>query len=158
MHQQDIATHGLPSVYAYLIIFAFILVSAAMVYAHKSKWAKLATPFKTDKRLPADPDKRYKTIRINRRIFRHLVCIPTQTGLYLSHWGLIPELLVRDRVLVPWLTCSDLIPRSRTVLGITVTEYFIDIRTPAGIVELMITKNIVEQIIQDGFLRLSSPL
>jgi hypothetical protein len=153
MNEQFVSTNGFSYGQASLLIF--ISVAVAMVYAHKSKWAKLATPFRTDKKLSAEPAQRYKTIKINQQPFRHLVCIPTQKGLYLSHRGLIPELIVRDRILVPWSACSDLISKGCTVLGITVNQYFINIKTPAGSVELMITENIAQQILRGGFLKLT---
>ena len=141
-------------------VMAALIVTA--VWNTHQRWNRIAVPFRTRTRInhhkyEQEQDKDYdkKTIRIDQRIFKNLVVIPMDNGLYLSHYGLLPELMMPKRVLIPWTAMSDMQVFERSVLGMKIAEYFVEIRG-ATKVYLNLPSDIAKEILQRDLLKQSA--
>lgn len=151
----------LPTEFIPIAVAVFFILIVSAVWNTHQRWNRIAIPFRSRTRLnhhkyEKEENKDYdrKKIRIDGRIFKNLVIIPTEGGLYLSHYGLLAELMMPKRVLIPWTSLSDIRVVERSVFGMTVSEYFVDTRGPVS-VELYLPGDIAKEILQLQLLKKS---
>lgn len=132
--------------YAFIPFLIFIL---CMIINTHSRWNRIAGPFRTKMKLPKDD---FSTIQIDGRNFRKLVVEAVDQGLYLAHWGLLPQLMMPKRVLIPWASFTKIFSKKRSALGFTVEEYFVTISGNTA-VELKIPADVAKEILKKNYLK-----
>lgn len=125
-----------------------VLILCAIINTH-NRWNRIAVPFRTKIKLPKD---NFSVIQIDGRNFKHLVVEAIDQGLYLAHWGLLPQLMMPKRVLIPWASVSKIFSKKRSALGFTVEEYFLNISGNKA-VELKIPADVAKEILKKNYLK-----
>jgi hypothetical protein len=131
------------------IFVGFVVLCLVLIINTHRRWNRIADSFRTQMKLPKD---NFSAIQIDGRNFRKLVIEAVDQGLYLAHWGLLPQLMMPKRVLIPWTSVSKIFSKKRSALGFTVEEYFLNI-SGSSTVELKIPADVAREILKKNYLK-----
>ncbi len=144
----DIFQQNMNAYWPYAFAVFLVLILCMVINTH-SRWNRIADPFRTKMKLPKDD---FSAIQIDGRNFRKLVVEAVDQGLYLAHWGLLPQLMMPKRVLIPWASFTKIFSKKRSALGFTVEEYFMTISGNTA-VELKIPADVAKEILNKNYLK-----
>lgn len=144
---EDYMTASLPYLFGIFIIF----MVCGIISTH-SRWNRIANPFRTRVKIGHSDDCDHATVHIDGRRFQNLMAVVTDQGLYIAHWGLLPQIMMPKRVMIPWRSLSNIYIKQRTVFGFTVEEYFVN-TSGNRIVRLQIPSGLAKEILQRNFLK-----
>ena len=132
----------------YILAGFLILMLWGIIHTHQ-RWDRIAGPFRTQMKIDTN---NFAVVHIDGLVFQKVIIVPLEEGLYLSLWPLFARMFVPKRVLIPWRNLSHLQVKPRTVMGISLNEYFVDV-TGAQRVQLQIPKSVGEEILNKNFLK-----
>jgi hypothetical protein len=135
-----------------VVAFLALSIMAGIWDTHR-RWNRIANSFRTKIKLGPNAEYDNRSVSIDSRRFKGLTIVPTEEGLYLAHCGLLPQMFMPKRVLIPWVSLSEIYKTQQSVLGLNVTEYYVDTRDPRGKVQLSLPSVIIQEIVERGFLK-----
>lgn len=151
-------SHNLPiqlsSPNALLLLMIFLLIFIVLISWSQKSWKKLVSAFGSSIKIPWD-QKDNATIQINNRKFRAVVLI-SEKGLSLSQYGLLPRLMLTRQALIPWIACSPIYKKETKALGMSFTQFFVDVNANGEHLQIMLPSNIGSAILKNRYLESAS--
>lgn len=130
-------------------IALFVLIALGFRHS-RNKWNKLYHTFKADSQFPWNQNSN-GSIEIDGDRFKSMVIVITKTGLKVGPYGLLPRLFFSGSILIPWTACSSLTKKTRTVFGVQVSEYDLNVQAQDKRIRVGVPNDIAAEIIQNGY-------
>jgi hypothetical protein len=134
---------------AFLLLIIFLLIFIVLISWSQRSWKKLVSAFGSSINIPWN-QKNNATIQINGRKFRAVVLI-SEKGLSLSQYGLLPRLMLTKQALIPWGACSSIYKKETKALGMSFTQFFVDVSANGEQLQIMLPSNIGLDIIKNRY-------
>lgn len=140
----------LTSKHTLLLLMIFVLIFIFLISWGQRSWKKLVSAFGSSMNIPWD-QKDNATIQINNQKYRAVVWI-SEKGLSISQHGLLLRLLLPGQALIPWAACSSIYKKETKVIGMSFTQFFVDVNANGEHLQIMLPSNIGLDILKNRYL------